>query len=185
LFNYPKTWTDDEVLTNEDLNAQFNTVKDNMIAEKVEGASTVNNVYNAAKAIAQTDPDPVGPTNFASSVEEEIKRLRFMISSITGNANYTLAPVKNIDELNQALLSQTERAAQFLMLSSVPSIQRAMRSGIYYFDGNLSRPIDSSFFNTQGKFNNSINVLPGTGIGINTDTNAKSNLPTILITVKD
>jgi len=103
LFNYPKTFVDDEVLTNEDLNAQFEAAKDNMIAEKLEGASTVNNVYNANKAIAQVNPSPVGPTNFAASVEDEIKRLRFAISQIKGTPDYTEPSIGGLKKSESSL----------------------------------------------------------------------------------
>jgi hypothetical protein len=159
LFNLPKTWVDDEVLTNEDLNDQFSSVKDNMIAEKVEGASTINNVYNPTKAIAQTNPHPVGPTNYASSVEDEIKRLRYMISSITGESNYTIAPATNIksivNSISKGILSNT--------INTFNSIEESVENGAYSLTPTLEKscivPVSS-----DSKFGSSSLIVGGPGV---------------------
>ncbi len=101
-----KTWTDDETLTNEDLNSSFLAVLDNAIASQTEGYSTLNNVPNNELMDSQVNPYPTGNRSYASTVAGELERLRFMLASITGNTEWWTAPATNIIAIQAALSAQ-------------------------------------------------------------------------------
>lgn len=88
LFDLYKTWIDDETLYTADLNNSFSDIRDNMVSDKVEGYSTINNVPNDSRFDSVVNPYLNGARNYASSVAGEIERLRYQLSAITGNTWY-------------------------------------------------------------------------------------------------
>jgi len=68
----------------------------------MEGASTVNNVFNLTAAQQTVNPSPISGSNYAASVKDEILRLRYMIKSISGEASWEDAPEISIANLVSA-----------------------------------------------------------------------------------
>lgn len=105
LWSRLHNWVDDETLTNEDLNAEFNNVQANSIATEVEGYSSVNNVPNNGVMDSQVDPYPALSRSYATSVAGEIQRLRYMLASITGKTEWYNQPDSSIATLYTSLQS--------------------------------------------------------------------------------
>lgn len=105
LWSLWKTWTDDETLTNEDLNSSFETVLDNAIATETEGYSTVNNVPNNAVMDSQIAPFPLGVRSYATSVAGEIQRLRYQLAQIIsgGTGLWYDTPASSIEDLSNLI----------------------------------------------------------------------------------
>lgn len=79
------TWNSNDVLYAEDVDNEFQNVRNNMIATSVEGYSTINNVFSQTRAVAEIDPAPGGV--YANCVDNqtmagEIEKLRFVIHRI-------------------------------------------------------------------------------------------------------
>lgn len=89
LWNLFKIWSDEETLTNEDLNASFQTVRDNAVSDQTEGYSTLNNVSDNDRMDSTVDPYPNGSRSHASTVAGEIERLRYQLAQITGDQWYS------------------------------------------------------------------------------------------------
>lgn len=91
LFSRVKTWVSNEVLTASDLNAEFDNILTNARATTITG-------YSADTSTMQTtaDPYPGGSESLASSVAEEITRLRYMIKLISGQAQWYVDPVGSL-----------------------------------------------------------------------------------------
>lgn len=93
LWNLFKIWSDEETLTNEDLNSSFQSIRDNAVANQIEGYSTLNNVSDNDRMDSTVDPFPGGSRDHASSVSGEIERLRYQLASLTGDKWYSRLPV--------------------------------------------------------------------------------------------
>lgn len=103
LFQLPYQWSDDETLTNEQLNEEFLSLLDNAVADQTEGYSTLNNVPNNVRMDSTVDPAPLGARSYASSVAGEIERLRYQIAAITGESKWWDAPATTIAAIYAAL----------------------------------------------------------------------------------
>lgn len=123
LLSRVKIWVDDETLTNEDLNNEFDNILNNFISSEMEGASTVNNVFNLTAAQQTVNPSPISGSNYASSVKDEILRLRYMIKSITGEASYEDAP-------DISLASLVSASSQAISLNTFNIFANAVSSAV-------------------------------------------------------
>jgi hypothetical protein len=75
-----KSWTQNEVVSNTDLNAEFNNVLDNLGPAGVDDYST-----NSAQMRLQTSPGAVGSESLPTSLAGELERIRFVLSQIKGS----------------------------------------------------------------------------------------------------
>ena len=82
-----KTWTAAETLTAAALNAEFNNVLAESDPEGVGGASA-----DAAAMNATTDPYDSDTVSLATDLLGEIKRIRYVIKQITGEAQWYIDP---------------------------------------------------------------------------------------------
>jgi hypothetical protein len=96
LFNRLHNWIDDETLTADDLNNEFNNILDNLVAAELEGYSSINNIPSNSRMDSEVDPYPSSARSFASSIAGEIERLRFMLTSITGESHWYNQPDSTI-----------------------------------------------------------------------------------------
>lgn len=90
-FSRLKTWTDDETLTNEDLNAEFDNMLSNFIPAGMDDySSTVGQMQ------IQTNPGELGSEVPATSLAGELARIRWILSEITGNTYWYQSPAKSL-----------------------------------------------------------------------------------------
>lgn len=90
-FSRLKTWTDDETLTNEDLNAEFDNMLSNFIPAGMDDySSTVGQMQ------IQTNPGELGSEIPATSLAGELSRIRWILSEITGNPYWYQSPAKSL-----------------------------------------------------------------------------------------
>lgn len=94
----PKTWSDEENLTNEDLNANFEYL-DNVL----EGGATSPSIGGYSADVdqmrLQTSPGDVGSESLATSLGGEIERLRYQIDAIIGKTYWYQQPSVNLETL--------------------------------------------------------------------------------------
>ena len=93
-----KVWTV-EILTDTDLNAEFDNILDNGLTNtKITGSS-------ASVSAMQTvvDPGEVGSESLASDNDGEIKRLRNMIKEIVGEVQWYVSPTRDLATGNLAV----------------------------------------------------------------------------------
>lgn len=91
LFSRVKTWVTNEVLTASDLNAEFDNILTNATANKVVGYSA-----NSSQMQTADDPYPGGSVSLASSVAEEITRLRYVVKQLSGQAQWYVDPPRSV-----------------------------------------------------------------------------------------
>lgn len=91
LFNRVKNWIRNEVLTDDDINAEFNWIIQNFIPTKMDDYSA-----SVSQMQTQTTPGTVGAESKATSLAGEIERLRYMISQITGETYWYSLPAKSL-----------------------------------------------------------------------------------------
>ena len=123
LYELLKVWADDETLSNSDLNAEFANIRDNFVAEKAEGYSTLNNVNNLDRINATIDPAPGGDpmaSSGNSSIAGEIQKLRFAITRILGTDYWYDTPQSSL-----------ANKAQPIFCSSLGSLEAGYGSGLY------------------------------------------------------
>ena len=96
-FSRLKVWVK-EKLKVADLNGEFNNILTNLTPAGIDDASV-----NVAAMQAMANPFPGEVLSLPTSTEGELRRLRFMLAAITGNAYWYEAPGKTIQELNGAL----------------------------------------------------------------------------------
>ena len=91
LFSRIKTWVSNEVLTAADLNAEFDNILTNSRATSITG-------YSADTTTMQTtaDPYPGSSESLASSVAEELTRLRYVIKQMSGQTQWYIDPVGSL-----------------------------------------------------------------------------------------
>lgn len=152
LYELLKVWADDETLSNSDLNAEFANIRDNFVAEKVEGYSTLNNVNNIDRINATIDPapggDPLASTG-NSSVAGEIQKLRFAIARILGEGEWWESP--------QASLANKSRP---IVCSSLASLEAAYGVGFYPIVPSAPFTASSCTLASGGKFSPSCIEMP-------------------------
>lgn len=198
IFSLLKTWNENETLTSEDLNNAFLNQKTNFVSPAVEGYSTVNNVPNLDRALATLDPAPNGDPLASlgnSSVAGEIQKIRYQINQIIGGANWTSVPFTSLANLTNALVSYvsslgSQETAFFGGMQ--PAISEPVSDGRPYINKNAisngqitftnriplklsdRKRISFAFYFKQSVANiNTIAVMPGIGLSISVDSNAK------------
>lgn len=102
LFSRVKTWASLEVLTNEDLNAEFDNIIANFLPAKVDDYSVT-----VVQMQIQTSPGGVGTESQATSLAGEIERLRYVINRMIGGTYWYEAPDNNLNGLNTLFTSFT------------------------------------------------------------------------------
>lgn len=97
VFNRVKTWIS-ETLTASDLNAEINNILDNLDAEGAGGYSD-----NLSEMRAQTDPGEVGSESLATSLADDIERLRFTIAEMKGETYWYTTADTNLASVQSQL----------------------------------------------------------------------------------
>lgn len=114
LFARLKTWTDEENLSDEDLNDEIDNILDHLAPAYIEDySSTVGEMQT------QTTPGAVGTESQATTLAGEIERLRFVIARITGETYWYTAPDASIATL-YAFLQQSNQIALSRIVSGMP-----------------------------------------------------------------
>lgn len=90
-FSRLKIWTDNETLTNEDLNAEFDNILANFVPLGMDDYSA-----SVGQMQIQVDPGEVGSENLATSLAGELARIRFILSEITGNTYWYESPARSL-----------------------------------------------------------------------------------------
>jgi hypothetical protein len=100
LFSRLKIWNPGEDLTAADLNGEFNQFLSNIDAEHSEGYSA-----NLSEMQTEVNPGGLGSENLLQpiSVADEIKRLRYVISRITGKGYWYETPAQDLQSINTAI----------------------------------------------------------------------------------
>lgn len=93
-WTYPKTWGDLENLTNEDLNAEFQTVLANADANGTGTASV-----DVAHMQQTLNPGNIGTEVLPESVAEDIQELRFVLQEVTGESQWYVPPATSLKDL--------------------------------------------------------------------------------------
>ena len=103
IYQTLKNWNSNDILYAADVDAEFQNVRNNMIATSVEGYSTINNVFSLTRAKAEIDPAPSGI--FANCVDNqtmagEIEKLRFVIHRMVdgglSTTSYATTPSRSL-----------------------------------------------------------------------------------------
>jgi hypothetical protein len=95
LFPRLKTWTSTEDVTNTDLNAEFDNIIDHLAPAYIDDYSA-----NVSQMQSTTDPGEVGTESLATTLAEEVKRIRFMLREITGKTNWYESPIASLAGLS-------------------------------------------------------------------------------------
>lgn len=98
LFNKVKTVTDGETILAADWNAEFDNVLTNLYPAKIDDASS-----NDAAMQTVADPYPASAISLATSLAEELHRLRYLVKQITGESQWYIDPDNNIATMDTAL----------------------------------------------------------------------------------
>ena len=91
LFARVKNWISNENLTDEDLNAEFNNLLNNLEPEGIDGYST-----DVPQKQETSDPGELGTESLGGSLAVEIEELRFMIAQITGEDEWYIRPERSL-----------------------------------------------------------------------------------------
>jgi len=83
IFSRIKTWGNNEIVTNEDLNAEFDNILDNLIPAQLDDYST-----NQTQMQTNVDPGEVGTESLATTLAGELERLRFSVKEIKGTTQW-------------------------------------------------------------------------------------------------
>ena len=87
LISRVKTWIAGEVLTASDLNTEINNIINKFTCSYVDDVSS-----NAAAMQTTVDPYPGASASLATTLAEEIHRLRYLIAQITGETYWYVDP---------------------------------------------------------------------------------------------
>jgi hypothetical protein len=91
LFARLKNWKKNEVLTDEDINNEFNWFLQNLVPLMVDDYSV-----SIAQMQTQTTPGTVGGESLATSLAGEIERIRYMLALIMGETYWYSTPSKSL-----------------------------------------------------------------------------------------
>jgi len=94
LLSRVKTWAAGETLTAADLNAEFNNILNNLSPDYVDDASA-----DATAMQATADPYPGGSPSLATTLREEIQRIRYQLKAILGETHWYIDPDTTIASL--------------------------------------------------------------------------------------
>ena len=97
LFSRLKVWAT-EILTKDDLNAEFDNILNNLMPSKIDDASANE---TAMQAIA--DPYPGSSVSLPTSTEGEFQRIRYVLKQITGKAQWYYDPDTTLSNLATTL----------------------------------------------------------------------------------
>lgn len=116
LFSRIKTWASGEVLFASDLNAEFNNIITNTKPESIEDYSA-----DVATMKLTSDPGGLGTESLATSLAEEIRRIRFVIKRILNEAQWYIAPTTTLSAggISTASLADLGTTADKLAADSV------------------------------------------------------------------
>ena len=93
-YNKVKTVVTGELITASDRNSEHDNHINNNIPENIDDYST-----NTTEMQTNTDPYPADTPSLATSLSEEIERLRYLIKQITGEAQWYIDPDISINDL--------------------------------------------------------------------------------------
>ena len=113
-FSRLKVWVKEKLKVS-DLNGEFNNILMNLTPAGIDDASA-----NAVAMQAMENPFPGQVLSMPTSSEGEIRRLRFMLAAITGNAYWYGAPAKTIQTLSN-LVDQALTASQWGYETATPT----------------------------------------------------------------
>ena len=113
-FSRLKVWVK-EKLKVADLNGEFNNILTNLTPAGIDDASV-----NAAAMQAVADPFPGSVLSLPTSTEGELRRLRFMLASMTGNTYWYEAPAKSIKDISD-IVDQLLTAGQWVYEAATPT----------------------------------------------------------------
>lgn len=94
IFSRIKTWVSGETLYASDLNSEFNNLLTNTKPESIEDYSA-----DVTTMRLTTDPGGSGSESLATSLAEELRRIRYVINRIVGKTYWYEAPVSSIESL--------------------------------------------------------------------------------------
>lgn len=100
--NLPKVWTDQENLTNEALNENFQYLLDQQSPIGTDGMSADVNEMQL-----QTSPGDLGSESLATSLKGEIERIRFQLAQIIGKDFWYQQPSVSLESISGAFGVQT------------------------------------------------------------------------------
>ncbi len=92
LFDRLKNWVKNENFTDEDINAEFNWLIQNLIPSKIDDYS-----QTVTQMRLTTDPGESGSESQATSTAGEIERLRHAIKEITGKTYWYESPTRSLE----------------------------------------------------------------------------------------
>lgn len=122
LYSRVKTWVSNEVLTAANLNAEFDNILTNSAAASMVGYSA-----NTTQMRLTADPGGVGTESLASSVAEELTRIRYVLKRIVGGAQWYSTPdfdltgTLSTSNIADGAITQAKRAALTFQASSSTS----------------------------------------------------------------
>ena len=91
-----KTWNTGETLTASDLNAEFDNILNNSDPDGIGDASA-----NATAMQATADPYPSASVSLATDLTGELKRLRYIVKQLSGEAYWYVDPELNLQPIMQ------------------------------------------------------------------------------------
>lgn len=117
FFQRLKQWIGYENVTNEDLNAEFNNLIRSSGADTLGGAnSTGNSTPTVLSMQSEENPGGLGSEVLSTTVQEDIKQLRYQLSLITGKTYWYIAPAESIDTI-ASQLNTLSPSPQFSIVS--------------------------------------------------------------------
>jgi len=127
-FSRVKTWASGETLTAADLNAEYNNILNNLDATGVGGDSA-----SASAMQATVDPYPAASPSLATSIQGELRRIRYVIAQITGETYWYIDPDLSLASIPAAIQASSynyaadagSTDAYAITLSPVPSAYAA------------------------------------------------------------
>lgn len=105
LYSRVKTWIDGEVLSAGDLNAEFDNILNNSIPDSIEDASA-----NVAAMQTVVSPGDVGTESLATNLTGELQRIRYMLKSFSGKAQWYVPPDGTIGNYTDGSVSTAKLA---------------------------------------------------------------------------
>lgn len=104
FFSRVKQWIGLENLTYSDLNAEINNIIQKMGADTISGANSTNGSAATVAAMqAQENPGGLGSEVLSTSIQEDIKQLRFQLNALIGQTYWYQSPAQSIGSLNSLI----------------------------------------------------------------------------------
>jgi len=115
-----KTYTTGETLTASDLNSSLADISSTNIPEDTDDYSV-----NVAEMQTTTDPYPAATESLATTLAGELERVRFLLTQVTGEANWYVDPDRSIASIATLLGTSTTVASFPNGSEALPSISFA------------------------------------------------------------